>query len=398
MVSVPPEILMTPGPVPVPPVVLKELSLQIGHHRTPQFQKVLQRVLEMLPPVFETAQRAMVLTSTGTGGMEALVVNTLSPGDEAVCVVAGKFGERWAAMAESYGIIVHRFQVEWGLSVSVSAFESFLRELRKEPQAVLVQACETSTGALQPIRELAATVRKSAPNALLLVDGITALGAYPLPMDQWGIDGLVGGSQKAFMLPTGLSLIALSERAWDKTQSAKCPRFYFDLRKERKANLGGETAYSSNVPLIRSLDAVLSWIEEIGGFRAVHKRIAGLSLATRESARLLGLSPFAATPSPSLTALKLPTEVDGSKLRSHIERTHSVVTMGGQDQLKGRVLRIGHMGYISDEDLIQTIRAIGESLRTLNPESSLSPEQVHTAVLHCQSVLNRYPAPWKQPL
>lgn len=386
-------LLMTPGPVPVPPEVLKALSLPIEHHRTPGFQKCLERVLAKLPTVFGTKQRAFMHASTGSGGMESLLVNVLSPGEHVACVVSGKFGERWADMAETYGAKVERFEVPWGKSVDVAAFEAWLAKLPAKPDIVMSQACETSTAVMHPIQKMARMIKKIAPNSLFLVDAITALGAMPMEMDAWEIDGVVGGSQKAFMLPTGLAFVAWSERAWKKIPHAKSPRFYFDIRDELKANERGETNFSSAVPLVRALDEVLSKIDSFGGFPKLFARIAALSEATRTAIASMGFELLAETPSPTLNAIKTPPGIDGAKWRSQLESAYQVVLMGGQDSLKGKIIRIGHMGYISDEDLIRALRAIAMSANDLKP-GFISPAAMETALAQARAILKTASLTW----
>lgn len=387
---------MTPGPVPVPPSVLKALSLPIEHHRTPSFQKCLEFVLAELPKAFATKNRAFLHVSTGSGGMESALVNVLSPGDTVACVVSGKFGERWADMADAYGAKTERLSVEWGEAVSVEKFEDWLTGLKKAgraPQILLSQACETSTGVLHPIREMAMALRRVSPETLFLVDAITALGALPLPMDEWDLDGVIGGSQKAFMLPTGLSFVSFSERAWAKIPSAKSPRFYFDIRDELEANKRGETGFSSAVPLMKALEVVLREVDVMGGWSAIHQRIATLSRATRTSLESLGLPSFAKVPSPSLTALVVPNGLDGQKWRGSLEKDHGLVLMGGQDQLKGKVIRIGHMGYITDGDLLKAIETVA---RTSGTPESKDEALVEKALHHASEVLKTTPLPWRE--
>lgn len=379
--------LMTPGPVPLPPEVLEALALPMEHHRTPEFVATFNRVLANLKRVFMTERPAFIHTSTGSGGMESAIVNTLSPGDRIISVVSGKFGERWADMAEAYGVNVHRIEVPWGKAVRVEQVEDALNA-HPETKAVLCQACETSTGVLHPIRELA-RLTASRP-AIFMVDAITALGALPLPMDEWGLDVLVGGSQKAFMLPTGLSFISFSEKAWKLTETSRCPKFYFDIRAEKKANDAGESLYSTAVTHIRALDLVLD-IFLNQGLHRVHARIQALSRATIEAARELGLKPFAEIPSPSLTAIAMPEGIDGQKIRADMEKTSHVVVMGGQDQLKGKVIRIGNMGAISDEDLIVTIDALTASLNRLQP-GFVSEERSSAARERTRVILRETPA------
>lgn len=389
----PESLLMTPGPVPVPPEVLSALSLPIEHHRTPEFQKCLERVLSKLPALFETKQRAFMHVSTGSGGMESLLVNCLNPGDTVACIVSGKFGERWADMAEAYGAKVERFEVPWGEAVDLKKFEPWLKTLSRKPDIVLSQVCETSTAVLHPIEKISKIVRAHAPNALFLVDAITALGALPLPMDAWDLDGVVGGSQKAFMLPTGLSFVAWSERAWKKIPIAKSPRFYFDIREELEANKRGETNFSSAVPLVRALDEVQTQIDSFGGIQSLFKRIDTLAAATREAAKSLGFQLLATEPSPSLTAIRTPEGLDGAKWRSLLETKYGLVLMGGQDSLKGKIIRIGHMGYISDLDLVRALRAIAQSANELKP-GFISPEKIETTLASLQSSLKNVPMPW----
>lgn len=380
----------------MPPKVLAALSLPIEHHRTAGFQKCLTRVLEKLPLIFESEQPAFLHTSTGSGGMESLLVNCLSPGQTVACVVSGKFGERWSEMALAYGAHVERFDVPWGESLSLKKFSAWLAGLPNKPDIVLSQACETSTGILHPIRQMSKLIRSSAPDALFLVDAITALGAIRLPMDAWDLDGVVGGSQKAFMLPTGLSFVSFSQRAWAKIPTATCPRFYFDIRDEKKANLRKETNFSTAVPLVRALDAVLTEIETFGGFPAIHKRISALSRATRLAARTMGLKILTVPgsfSSPTLTAIVAPENIDGAKWRDRLETEHGLVLMGGQDSLKGKIIRIGHMGYISDEDLLSALNLIAQSLNEMKP-NTVSKEKLDLALKKARAVLKQAPMPW----
>jgi len=383
-----PARLLTPGPVPVPPEVLEILARPIEHHRTPEFLKVYRSLLALLPGVFGTSQPAFVQTCTGSGGMESLLVNVLSPGDRVGVIVSGKFGERWAEMAQAYGAQLSRFEVPWGESVDPRKLEVWLRD--QEPLQILMsQVCETSTGALHPVREIAQIARARHSETLVLLDAITALGAMSLPMDAWDIDGMVGGSQKAFMLPTGLALVAWSQRAWQKIPQARAPRSYFDIRAELAANQRGESHFSSPVPLLRALEFILSRIEAVGASHWQH-RIVGLSLATRSALPYLGLKVFPRVPAPTLTAIAVPDGLDGQKWREKLEVEHGLILMGGQDQLKGRVLRIGHMGYIRDEDLLAAMAGLADSLESLRP-GSVSPNQRADALQAATSVLAQHP-------
>lgn len=351
-------LLLAPGPVQLHPEVQKILSLPMIHHRTPEFDRLLKTVLTDLKTLFVTKEKVFILSSTGSGGMEALLINVIRPKAKVLAIISGKFGERWAEMAEIFGADVHKLNVPWGSAVNVSDVEKFLKE-NPDTEIVLSQACETSTATVHPIKELAAAIAKT--KALFLVDAITALGAMPLPMDEWQIDGLVAGSQKAIMLPTGLSLISFSQKAWAKIKDNPTPRYYFDVRKEQAANDKGETFFSSNVALIRALDFVLKDIKATG-LDGLFKTIQRRAFYTRAMASVLGLEIYSKNPSDSVTALSLPPGFDGAKFREHLEKSYNVTVMGGQDQLKGKIIRLGHMGYITDSDLHQTTERLAAGL------------------------------------
>jgi aspartate aminotransferase-like enzyme len=343
------------------------------HHRTPEFDGILARVLQNLKSFFQTKMPVLIQTSTGSGGMEALLVNLLNPGEEVLALVTGKFGERWAEMAEVYGARVHRLNSDWGKPADPEKVRIILKD-NPNIKLVLTQATETSTATAHDVQKLADIVSKT--DALLLVDGITAVGAYDIKMDDWKIDGLVAGSQKAVMLPTGLSFVCLSERAWEKVKTCKTPRYYFDLQRELKANQKGETFFSSAVAHIKALDFVLSDISKKGLAKhfAEQKRRADF---TRALAPQMGLSLYSASPSDSVTGLIVPEGVDGAKLREHLEKKYLVTVMGGQDQAKGKIIRIGHMGYIQDNDLIETMYRLALALKDFS--FNIDPEKVKAA-------------------
>lgn len=360
--------VLAPGPVNLHPEVEKILSAPMIHHRTPEFDAILKRVLDGLKFIFQTTQPCFALTSTGSGGMEALLINTLHPGDEVLAIDSGKFGERWAEMAQIFGGKVTTLKVPWGEAVRV---EQVADHLQQHPQTrlVLCQACETSTSVAHPIEALGKLIANY-PHCLFLVDGITALGAYPLPMDQWHIDGLVGGSQKALMLPTGLSVLSFSQKAWTRIEKNPQPRYYFDLRRERQANLKGETFFSSNVTLLRALDVVLGLISSQGldeHFSTIQKRAS----FTRRFSLDLGFELYSQAPSESVTALKVPISLDGQKIREHLESKFKITIMGGQDQAKGKIIRIGHMGHISPEQMVELMIALKKTLEDLGYQPRL---------------------------
>ncbi len=351
--------LLAPGPVNLHPEVRRILSLPMIHHRTPEFDQILKRVLQDLKIIFQTKNSVFIHPGTGTGGMESLLVNTLSPGDQVLAIVSGKFGERWAEMAQVFGAKVNILSVDWGQAVDPEKVQD---HLSKNPHTnlVLCQACETSTGVVHPIQALGKIISKFS-NTLFLVDGITAVGAFPVPMDDWKLDGLVAGSQKAFMLPTGLSFVSFSEKAWNVINAAKTPRYYFDIRREKAANDKGETFFSSPVPLIRALDFILSDIKKAGLeslYHSIHRRAEMVRLfAVR-----LGFELYAKAPSDSVTSLKVPSLLDSQKMRQYLEDHHRITIMGGQDQAKGKILRIGHMGFIQDSEMLKLFECLGQTL------------------------------------
>lgn len=351
--STKPYLLLAPGPVNLHPQVRQILSEPMIHHRTPLFDQIFKRVLERLPLVFETKQSVYALSGTGSAGMETLMVNTCNWGDSILVINSGKFGERWSEMGRAYQLNVHEIKVPWGETVSIDSVKKILDSF--PIKTVFCQACETSTGVKHPLKELGALIH-SYPETLFIVDGITAVGAFPVPMDEWSIDGLVAGSQKAFMLPTGMCFVSFSKKAWVRIPQITLPRYYFDIREEDKANRKGESWFSTNVMIIKALDYVLDIILEKGlkvHFNEIKKR----SEFTQFCLKKLNIPLFSKSPSESLTAFCLPqgtpSTVDTQILRSELEKFYNITIMGGQDQLKGKILRVGHMGYIENEDMIR---------------------------------------------
>lgn len=354
-------LVMTPGPVLVPRAIMDAISLPIIHHRTEAFEADLAFVLENLPKVFKTKERAYVLTSTGSGAMEAGLINTLSPNDTILSIVGGKFGERFVEIAKAFNIKVIEHHVKWGKSFIVSDIEKLLTE-HPEIKAITCQACETSTGAMNPVKELGALVAKT--KAILIVDAITALGATDIAMDAWNLDVVVGGSQKAFMLPTGLSFIAFSKKAAGLFDSAKTPRFYFDIRNEKKANEKNQTFFSSPVTHIRALKTAIEIMSQ-GGHEEFQKRHLQIAEAVRDAGRALGLKVLADVPAATVTAFLLPDNISGETVQKIMEDEHRITIAGGQDRLKGKIIRLGHMGAIEKEHLILTFEKLALTLNEL---------------------------------
>ncbi|MGE3974966.1 MAG: alanine--glyoxylate aminotransferase family protein [Bdellovibrionales bacterium] len=356
-----PYLLMTPGPVRVPNEVLAALSEPMIHHRTPAFEKTLAEVLAKLKKIYATEEPVFIHTSTGSGAMESALVNTLSPGDKVLALVSGKFGERWADIARAYGMQVSEIKIPWGEAASLEAVKAALSA--EKFKAVLCQACETSTATQHPIKEIAQLVCQYS-ETLFLVDAITALGVMELKTDEWGLDVVVGGSQKSLMLPTGLSFISLSKKAQKALEHSKTPRYYWDLRKELKANGTGQTFFSSSVSLIRALDQALTLILK-NGLEANITEFARLSRGLRAGGESLGFKTFSKAPSPSVTAFLVPGMMDSEKLRDLLESKYNLTLMGGQDQLRGKILRVGTLGYVRAEEIRETLRRLALGLQEM---------------------------------
>jgi aspartate aminotransferase-like enzyme len=358
------QYLLSPGPTPIPNEVALAMSETMIHHRTPQFNKVFEEARQGLKTLFGTSGDVLILASSGTGAMEAAVANLFSPGDKVLVINGGKFGERWLNIANAFGLEPVELKVEWGQAVKVDVVEKQL-ELHPDIQSVMIQASETSTTVLHPVKEIA-KLTKNGP--LFLVDGVTAVGVLPVPLDEWGIDALVTGSQKALMLPPGLGFIALSERAWQKTKKAKLPRFYFDLNLERKNQAKGSGAFTPAVSLIFGLRTSLNMMAR-EGFDRVYARHARMARATRAAATAMGLKLLAPdSPSPAATGIFLPKGLDADKVLDYLRDQMGVILAEGQDQLKGKAIRIAHVGYMGAFDVITAIAALEMALRKFGAE------------------------------
>jgi aspartate aminotransferase-like enzyme len=362
--------IFAPGPTPVPDLVLAEMARSPLHHRTKEFVEILTRVKSGLQYLFQTQQPAYVLSSSGTGAMETVIVNLFATGDEVIVVDGGKFGERWAKLAAKFGLTVHTIKVEWGNAVSP---DEIVKTLKAHPKsrAVLFQASETSTGVYHPVKEIAEVVHKNS-DALVIVDAITALGVVDLPMETWGLDAVVSGSQKALMLPPGLSFLALSERAHEQRKRSNIPNFYFNLNAEDKAAVGGETAWTPAVSLICGLDVVLTQLKK-SGLEPVFNHHARLAEGTRRGVKGMGLELFAKTsPSNSVTAVHVPKEItEGKKVVSYLRDQFGVTIAGGQDQWKGKIFRIAHLGFYDELDMLTILSAIENTLKALGAKIDL---------------------------
>ncbi len=355
--------LMAPGPTPVAPETLLAMAEPIIHHRSPQFSAILAEVEEGLKFIFQTKNEVLILVASGTGAMEGAVTNFLSAGDKALVVRGGKFGERWEEICTAYGVKAITLDVEWGKSVRPERIEAAL-ENDKAIKAVYIQAHETSTGVKHPVEAIGKIVQKY-PGTILVVDAISALGVYDLKTDDWHIDILVSGSQKALMLPPGLAFASVSEKAWGLNKAASLPRFYFDFAKERKSLAKNTGAYTSAVTLIIGLQQVLRQIKALG-LEAVFARNKRLSEATKAGIKALGLKFYAEeNPSESLTAIRAPEGINGQDVVKIMREKYGVTIAGGQAQAKGKIFRISHMGYVNEFDVIVALSALELTLKDL---------------------------------
>ncbi len=357
--------MFTPGPTMVPHEVLLAEAAPMIHHRTPQFSKVLAEVGARLQELFGTQQDVYIIMGSGTAAMEASVANICSPGDKVICAAGGKFGERWTELAEAYGCRVVELAVEWGRSLRPDQAANALAE-HPDARALFITQSETSTGALTDVEAIARLTRET--STLLAVDSITGIGVHPFLMDEWGVDVAVSGSQKGCMTPPGLSFIAVSQKAWPTVEECTSPRYYLDLR-AMKANWANTTTpYTAAVSLIRGLHKALVMMAA-DGLDAIHERHARMAAAARAAVAAMGLKVVAEHPANGVTAVYGPDGMDCGDLLALMEDKHGVTMAGGQGDLKGRIFRIGHMGYVSEEDMLVAVGVLENALRELGHES-----------------------------
>ena len=354
--------LMAPGPTPVPPNVLLAMAQPMIHHRTAAYDALFAEIRAGLKRLFQTSQEVIPFASSGTGGMEAALVNTLSPGDTALVLSAGRFGERWEDLGKAYDINLIRVSAPWGETVSAQAMTEALQR-NPAAKAVFMTHSESSTGVLHDVRGMAGVTRGT--GAICVVDAVSSLGIADLSMDAWGVDIVVAGSQKGLMLPPGLSFCALSEKAWGHVRASRLPKFYFDLTEEAKAVAQGEAHFTPAVSIMLGLREVLRMLDE-EGLANVFRRHDRLARATRAGVEALGLALFPkATPTPSLTAVVAPPAVDSENVLSTYSTSHNITIAGGQGKLKGKVFRLGHMGYVAEFDVITALSALEQVLQEL---------------------------------
>lgn len=352
--------LFTPGPTPIPETVMLKMAEPIIHHRNPEFNEILTRVNKNLKYLFQTEQPVLTLTSSGTGGVESTFVSLFSPGDTIISSNGGKFGERWVKMPKAFGMNVVEIKVEWGKAPTA---EQILAALKANPnaKAVYLVHSETSTGAATDVKALAKVIRENS-NALVCVDGITAVGAHELRFDEWGIDVCVTGSQKGLMIPPGLAFVALSQRAIAAMETAKMPRFYFDLKKALKSYQDNDTPWTPAVSLVIGVDAALQMIvtEGIENVWARHKRLAN---AIRAGVTAAGLKLFSEFPSYAVTPVWVPQGIEWKKFNKILKGKYGITIAGGQDDFKDKIFRISHLGYYDELDMITMIGALELTLK-----------------------------------
>ncbi len=390
--------LFTPGPTPILPAAQTAMASFAMHHRTADFRALYARVLADMKEFIGTRNDVLVLASSGTGVMEGSVSNLTSPGDKVLVLTAGKFGERWRDLAKAFGCVVEVISAPYGETLSLDEVRS---KLTSDVRLVYVQATESSTGARHDVKGLARLVRAQGDETLLAVDAITGLGTTRLDVDGWGVDVIIGGSQKALMIPPGLAYCAVSERAWKRMESTKSPRYYFDFRKERKAAAKGESAFTPATSLFAALGAALDFVRQMGNGDLAAGREALINNAelaaemTRAGAQALGLKLFAASsPAAALTAIQSPAGTDSGAIVKEFRESFAAVVANGQGEMKGKLFRIAHLGYYDYLDTIGILAALEHVLTGVTGK----PVEYGAAVRAAQEVYARSLAEKRQPV
>lgn len=359
--------LFTPGPTPIPHDALLAMAQPIDYHRSEDAVALIKDILEKLKLVFQTENDVLFLTSSGTGAMEGAVTNLLCSGDKVIVIRSGKFGERWDEICHAYGMKVIPIDVTWGDSVAPEEVET---ELTAHPdvKAVYATLCETSTGALHDVKSLAHLTRNS--QTLLVVDAVSALGADDLQMDNWGVDVVVSCSQKGLMTPPGLAFAALNSRAWEAVDRSDLPKYYVDFRKAYQRGLEGSVPYTPAITLLAGLQVALNYICE-EGIRNTISRHNRLARATRSAVKAIGLPLFTTSPANTLTSIRLPEEIDGKAFVKMMRERHGITYAGGQGALSGKIVRIAHLGWMNENDIIIAISAFERGLAEIGYDVAL---------------------------
>jgi aspartate aminotransferase-like enzyme len=364
-------MLMIPGPTPVPEQVLLALSKHPIGHRSGEFSEIMGEVTQNLKWLHQTENDVLVLTVSGTGAMEAGIINFLSPGDRVLVGCNGKFGDRWALMSAAFGLEVDKITADWGKPLDTEQFrEKLAADTEKKIKAVIITHSETSTGVLNDLETINRHV-KDHGEALMIVDAVTSLGAVNIPIDAWGIDVVASGSQKGYMIPPGLGFVSVSPKAWEAYKTAKLPRFYLDLGAYKKAAAKNSNPFTPPVNLVVALQVALRMMQK-EGLESIFGRHQRLMRATRDAVKALSLPLFAPdeAASPAITAVA-PVSVESEKIRSVMKKHFDIALAGGQDDFKGKIFRIGHLGFVSDRDILAAIGALEATLWELGYESMI---------------------------
>ncbi len=354
--------LMIPGPTPVPENVLNSMSKHPIGHRSGDFQTIVQKTTEQLKWLHQTQADVLTITGSGTAAMEAGIINTLSKGDQVICGDNGKFGERWVKVAKAYELDVKIVKADWGEPLDPNQFKRLLEEdINKKIKAVIVTHSETSTGVINDLKSINNEV-KNHGSAITIADCVTSLGACNIPMDEWGIDVIASGSQKGYMIPPGLSFVAMSKRAWEANKQSNLPKFYLDLKQYLKTANKNSNPFTPAVNLYFALEASLTMMQK-EGLNNIFTRHARHQKATQEGIKAMGLNLFTKDNfgSPAITAVK-PENIDAETIRKVIKNDFDILLAGGQDHLKGKIFRIGHLGFVNDRDIISVISALESTL------------------------------------
>jgi len=362
-------MLMIPGPTPVPEQVLLALSKHPIGHRSGEFSQIMAEVTENLKWIHQTENDVLTLTVSGTGAMEAGIINFLSPGDRVLVGCNGKFGDRWADMSAAFGLEVEKITADWGQPLDTEQFrEKLVADTEKKIKAVIVTHSETSTGVLNDLETINRYV-KDHGEALIIIDAVTSLGAVNLPVDAWGIDVVASGSQKGYMIPPGLGFVSVSPKAWEAYKTAKLPRFYLDLGSYSKAAAKNTNPFTPPVNLVVALQAALRMMKA-EGLESIFARHQRLMKATRDAVKALSLPLLAPddAASPAITAVA-PVSVESEQIRAVMKKRFDISLAGGQDHLKGKIFRMGHLGFVSERDILAAIGSLEATLRELGYES-----------------------------
>ena len=352
--------LRIPGPTPCPDYVLEAMTKQMINHRGPEFRDMIFRVTENLKKVFRTDNDLLILTGSGTGGMEAAIVNVLSPGDKVLSVSIGIFGDRFAQIAETYGASVIRLPFTWGTAADAKSIEIALKE-NQDIKAVLITHNETSTAVTNDLASISKIVKDH--GKLLIVDAISSLSSLPFYTDEWGCDVVISGSQKGYMVPPGLAFVSVSQEAWGAFNKATMPRFYWDFGRAKTYFERGQNPWTPAVSIIYGLDVALEAMLD-QGLDSIYQHHARMGSVAREGVKRLGLQLFSdeGCASNTVTAITMPDGIDGRDLSREVENDHGVVLAGGQGSLEGKIVRIGHLGYVSEQEVVESVDAIGQVL------------------------------------